>query len=292
GEGRVYGPEGTYIEDNNSLAVALIVTVPLLRFLQTTLEKTWQKYAMTGAILICGVAILGSHSRGGFLAISAMLAVLWWRGKNKLATGLIMLTVGAAALSFMPPEWWTRMETIGTHEDRSAMGRINAWTMAFNIAKDNFFGGGYSIYNPWVYSVYAPDPTYIVSAHSIYFHMLGEHGFGGLLIYLCLWLTTWTTAGWLRKHGRKQTETEWCAQFGSMLQVSLVGFAVGGAFLSLSYFDLPYNLMALAVAARFWVQSRAWETEPAFEPHGRIFGVPLFVGDRLGPPRRSTFQQA
>jgi hypothetical protein len=69
-----------------------------------------------------------------------------------------------------------------------------------------------------------------------------------------------------------------------MVQVSLVGFAVGGAFLSLAYFDLPYNLMALTVAARVWVQSRAWEREPAFEPQWRILGVPVFVGDRLGPP--------
>ena len=47
-----------------------------------------------------------------------------------------------------------------------------------------------------------------------------------------------------------------------MIQVSLVGFAVGGAFLSLQYFDLPYNLMIMAVLARKWVEDRAWEREP------------------------------
>jgi probable O-glycosylation ligase (exosortase A-associated) len=156
--------------------------------------------------------------------------------------------------------------------------------MAFNIARDNFFGGGFSIYNHFVYGMYAPDPTYVVSAHSIYFHMLGEHGFPGLFIYLCLWLSTWMSAGWLRKHGRHQAETAWCVQLGSMVQVSLVGFAVGGAFLSLAYFDLTYNLMALTVAACAWVRSRGWEREPAFEPQWRILGVPVFVGDRLGPP--------
>jgi hypothetical protein len=30
-----------------------------------------------------------------------------------------------------------------------------------------------------------------------------------------------------------------------MVQVSLIGFGVGGAFLGLAYFDLPYTLMAL-----------------------------------------------
>jgi len=153
--------------------------------------------------------------------------------------------------------------------------------MAYNIAKDNFFGGGFSIYSPLVYAMYAPDPTYVVSAHSIYFHMLGEHGFVGLFVYLMLWLSTWMSAGWLRKNARMDPATEWCAQLGAMIQVSLVGFAVGGAFLSLAYFDLPYNLMALTIAARMWVESAAWKTDPPFEPNARLLGLPLFFGDRL-----------
>jgi len=284
GGSRVYGPQDSYISENNALAVATIVVLPLLRFLQTTLARTWQKLAMTAAMVLCGVSILGSHSRGAMLAISAMLAVLWWRGKNKFVSGLVIVVVGSAALNFMPPEWWARMDTINTYEDQSAMGRLNAWTMAFNIAKDNVFGGGFSIYNQAIYNRYAPDPTFVVSAHSIYFHMLGEHGFIGLFIYLCMWISTWMSAGWLRKHGRKQPETEWCAQLGGMIQVSLAGFAVGGAFLSLAYFDLPYNILALTVAVRLWVQHRAWEHEPKFEPKWRILGFPLFFGDRLSPP--------
>ncbi|THF61775.1 putative O-glycosylation ligase, exosortase A system-associated [Pseudothauera rhizosphaerae] len=285
GGSRVWGPPGSYIFENNALAVALIMTVPLLRFLQTTLMEKWQKYAMTAGMVLCGVSILGSHSRGALLAVSGMLAVLWWRGRNKFMSGLVILGCGALALSMMPERWWERMETIAAPEDRSAQGRINAWMMAYNIARDNFLGGGFSIYNPGVYAAYAPDPTFIVSAHSIYFHMLGEHGFIGLTIYLLFWFSVWRCAGWLRKHGKAQPETMWCAHLGAMVQVSIVGFAIGGAFLSLAYFDLPYNVMALTVAARYWVQSRGWEREPAFEPNGRFMKIPLFFGDRLVPKR-------
>ena len=185
------------------------------------------------------------------------------------------------------------MGTIRTYEeDQSAMGRINAWWMAFNIAKENFFGGGFSIYNEYVYAMYAPDPSFIVSAHSIYFHMLGEHGFVGLFIYLCMWLSTWMSAGWLRTNGLANRETEWCFHLGSMVQVALVGFAVGGAFLSLTYFDLPYNLMALTAAARIWLQSGAWRQEPALVAEKRIFGIPVFFGDRLASLSKSTLQRA
>ena len=32
-----------------------------------------------------------------------------------------------------------------------------------------------------------------------------------------------------------------------MCQVSLLGYGVGGAFLGLAYFDLPYHIMAIVV---------------------------------------------
>ncbi len=39
-----------------------------------------------------------------------------------------------------------------------------------------------------------------------------------------------------------------------MLQVSLLGYAVSGAFLGLAYFDLYYNLIALIVLAKTLAQ--------------------------------------
>lgn len=285
GVSRVYGPTGSYIAENNALAVALIMTVPLLRFLQTTLREKWQRVAMVGAMLLCGVSILGSHSRGAILAISAMLVVLWWRGKNKLMTGLIMITVGLGVLSTMPDTWWERMQSIESYqEDTSAMGRLGAWTMAFNLAKDRPIGGGFAIWRPHLFEKYSPDSPLVVSAHSVYFHVIGEHGFFGLFIYLSMWIATYMSAGWLRRNARKQPETEWAANMGGMIQVSLVGFAVGGAFLSLAYFDLPYNFLALVVVTRWWVQSGAWKHEPPFQPVGNFFKIPLFFGDRLATP--------
>ena len=61
-----------------------------------------------------------------------------------------------------------RMSTISTYDqDASAMGRINAWMMAWNLAVDRFpIGGGFAAWAPDVYQLYAPDPTRVLVAHS------------------------------------------------------------------------------------------------------------------------------
>ena len=143
------------------------------------------------------------------------------------------------------------MGTIRTYEeDHSAQGRLIAWETAWNIATDRLFGAGFDMYRPEVFSVYASVPDRIHAAHSIYFQLLGEHGFVGLGLFLLLWFFVWRDADWLRKNGSRGDSTRWAAELGRMCQVSLIGYFVGGAFLSLAYFDLPYNILIATVLAR------------------------------------------
>jgi len=187
---------------------------------------------------------------------------LWWRSDKKVVGAGLLLVASVALLSFMPDQWWARMATIGTYnEDTSATGRINAWWMAWNLAKANLFGGGFMVYTGNVFALYAPDPLDVHAAHSIYFMVLGEHGFVGLFLFLLLWVLVWRSAGRLRIQGQKLPETQWLAHLGAMCQVSLAGYAVGGAFLSLSYYDLPYNILILVVLGCRWMDRREWVRE-------------------------------
>jgi putative inorganic carbon (HCO3(-)) transporter len=199
-------------------------------------------------MLLCALAALGSQSRGALLALTAMTVLLWWRGKNKMSAGIILLAAAPLMILFMPDSWTERMNTISEFEtDRSAMGRFSAWWTAWGIALHHPFGAGFNIVRPELVAIYSPYPDFVYAAHSIYFLVLGNHGFIGLALFLSLWLVTWNSAAWIRREGTKQPETKWCSDLGAMCQVSLIGYAVGGAFLSLSYFDLPYNIMAIVV---------------------------------------------
>ncbi len=262
GSYRVWGPEGSYIAGNNEIALALVMVIPLMRFLQLNTSRRWIRVALGVSMLLCAVSALGSQSRGALLAIGVMAFVMWLRGRNKLRMGVLFVLLTIAALAFMPSTWTQRMATIESYQqDNSALGRINAWQMAFNLASHNFFGGGFMVSTAPTFAKYAPDPTDVHAAHSIYFMVLGEQGFIGLFLFLLLWLLVWLSAGRLRTEGRRLPQTKWLSDLGAMCQVSLAGYAVGGAFLSLAYYDLPYNLLVLVVLGCRWLDSKAWIQE-------------------------------
>jgi len=252
GHYKVWGPAASFIEDNNTLALAIIMAVPLFRYLQLHSENPWVKRFCLAAMGLCVVAAVGSQSRGAFLALAAMGVFLWSKSRQKGLVGILMLLALPIAWWLMPESWTDRMSTISAYEqDSSAMGRINAWWMAWNLAVDRFpIGGGFVVYEPDVFMRYAPDPFAIHAAHSIYFQILGEHGFIGLALFLLVYLFSWLNGAWIVRNTKGKPGWEWAHDLAAMCQVSLVGYAVGGAFLSLTYFDLPYYIVVILVVLR------------------------------------------
>lgn len=251
GSYRVWGPPDSIVEDNNAFAVAAIMTVPLLMFLTTLVKKNWHKRALQLMALFSIAAALGSQSRGALLSIIAMTGFLILKGKNKARLIAIVLIVTPVALAAMPPSWFDRMHTIKTYDqDESAMGRVNAWYTAFHVANDRFTGGGFDIASPYVFQMYAPEPTMLHAAHSIYFQVLGEHGWLGLILFLSFWVSGWFACGDVIKRARGDPACQWIMDLTRMIQVSLMAFAIGGAFLSIAYFDMPYYEVMVVVAMR------------------------------------------
>ncbi|MBC7680967.1 MAG: putative O-glycosylation ligase, exosortase A system-associated [Ferruginibacter sp.] len=288
GNFRVWGPPGSFIEDNNEFALSLVMAIPLLRFLQLQLSNRWGRHAMSATMLLCAVASLGSYSRGALLAISAMAVYMWWNGKNKLVVGIVLLSAVPLLVAFMPDAWMGRMTSIGDYqEDESSMGRISAWWNAWNIAFHYPLGVGFDAARPELFARFSPYPDMVHAAHSIYFQVLGNHGFVGLFLFLSIWVVTWRSAGWLRTHCGKISEAAWCVDLGAMCQVCLLGYAVGGTFLSLAYFDLPYNVMVIVILTRVWVRTKGWLREPAYVPGWKnIPGLARPVLPQLAVPIR------
>jgi putative inorganic carbon (hco3(-)) transporter len=54
---------------------------------------------------------------------------------------------------------------------------------------------------------------------------------------------------------------EWARDLAAMCQVSLVGYAVGGAFLNLTYFDLPYYIVVISIILQGLVRQELVATQ-------------------------------
>lgn len=244
----VWGPDGTFIGGNNELALALVMTIPLLRFVQMQETRRWLRYALTVLMLLCAISAIGSQSRGALLALSITAFMFWLKGRNKLVSGVLIVVVAAFILSLMPEAWYERMGTIKTYgEDNSALGRINAWWMAFYMALDRPFGGGFESFLAPSFAMYAPEPNRVHDSHSIYFQVLGHHGFIGLALFLSLLALMWLKCSAIRRTVKRTQQNFWASDLAQMIQVSQIAYMVGGAFLGLAYFDYLYHLLAITV---------------------------------------------
>lgn len=246
--GRVWGPPGGFISGNNELALALLMVLPLMFFLRRHESRGWVRHAMLLVIGLTVVSVIGSFSRGALLGLIACGVFLWLKSSRKLPVAIAIAVGSVVVFALMPQTWWARMGTIETYqEDSSARGRLDAWTLAFRVANDRPFGGGFDFWSPDVYNAYGVGFIKAQDAHSIYFEILGEHGWVGLLLFLGLIATTWRAGTKLVKATRSSPDLEWERDLAKMLQVSLIAYMVGGAFLGLAYFDLPYHLIGMMV---------------------------------------------
>lgn len=254
----VWGPSDTHIAGNNEIAFALVMIFPLMYYLFVITSNKTLRLVLLISMLLVAVSVIGSYSRGAFLSISAMGFLLFLRSKKKFLIGTVIVIMAAVLLAFIPEKWSERMQTIQTYEeDASAMGRINAWKFAINIANEHpISGAGFDTFTPELFHIYAPIPDDFHDSHSIYFEVLAEHGYVGLLIFLALGITSLRTGGWIIRTTRNIDELHWAYNLASMIQVSIIGYAVGGAFLGLAYFDLYYHLIAILALLKMIVSDK------------------------------------
>jgi putative inorganic carbon (HCO3(-)) transporter len=244
----VFGPDGSDIMENNALAVAILMIVPFMVYLNKYPPRPWVKKIMPACIFLSLASVIGSQSRGAILAIGAVGVFFWWKSGSKVLTAGVFVLLATFALLFMPASWHERMASISDYkQDTSAMERINAWKYSFNVASARFTGGGLNSWTMKNYADYGVPTQQAFAAHSIYFSVLNDAGFPGLFIFLALLLTMWRQLARVIRVTENHPERGEFNFLARMLQISMLAFLAGGAFLSLAYFDLAWHLMAITI---------------------------------------------
>lgn len=244
----VLGPADSMIADRNHLAVGLLVALPLMNYLRMQSAHRLVQIGIVAAMALTLFAAIGSQSRGALLAVAATGAMLWWRGRSKLLTGIVLVIAIAGVLSFMPASWEERMRTITEYQqDESAMGRVRIWLASWQLALAYpLTGTGFRApYYQHIVDLVSPEVT-ARAVHSIYFEPLAEHGFPGFLVWLGLTAAGAFYAMRLTRLTRDRPDLAWAGDLGRMIPVSIVAYLSGGTFLSLSYWDYYWTILLVA----------------------------------------------
>lgn len=275
GQFRVQGIVNTVLEDNNHMGIALATLLPMILYLRGEAKLAIVRLGLALLFVLTMIAILGTHSRGAFVALVVFAGFFWLRSKRKLSilAGLALVLIPAAA--FMPPKWMERMETIAqAGEDASFMGRVDAWVINGKLALAHPLTGA-GLRNPYQKEVAASvDPARAETAkaaHSIYFEVLGGAGFVGLGLYLWLLGAAYLSALSLHLRRGEAGVEPWATRFGYFAQMALVVFGVGGATVSLEMWDGYLIVVALIAAlSRMQPQKAAAPERRAPRPSWRI----------------------
>jgi probable O-glycosylation ligase (exosortase A-associated) len=251
GQYRVWGPADSFIADNNALGLALNMTLPLLFYLAKGEPVWWLKRLLQVVFLLTILAILFTYSRGAFLGLVVVLGVVFLSLKlrTKLAVGVILLLLLPVGLSMIPEKWFDRISTIQAYmDDQSAVSRLEAWEVAWKVARDRpLTGGGFQIINDVAtYHRHKPDAVLMTGVHSVYFEILAENGFITFAIFMSLLISCLVSTMRVRrlawKHG---LQNYYC--YACMLQISLLAYALSGTFLEFGSFELFYQIIALVI---------------------------------------------
>ena len=253
GMNRVQGPEETFIGGNTEVGLALNMILPFLLCLSREEPNKYVRRLLQVIFAFSIVAVIFTYSRGAFLGLLVVLAMLFLRAKRRVV-GVCLISILAWFVSvFAPPAWFGRVETIQTYEqDKSANMRLNSWKVAWLLALDHpLTGGGFWVLpHQEIYDRYSPGTEIANTAHSIYFAVLGDHGFPGLIVFGSLNLSILWSLFRLRRKVAGVPNGSSIASYCEMLQASIVAYLVSGAFLQQAYFDLFYHIISFAILLR------------------------------------------
>jgi O-antigen ligase len=253
---RVEGRIGGIFENPNEMAMHLVTLLPIAAALAVGSRGFLKKslYGGAAALMIAGTVV--TYSRGGFLAMAAVMLVLAWTlgRKNRFAvlTAAFLLTVlllivapgnyGARILSIYD----RRLDAFGSADARQQL----LMSSIIVALRNPLFGvgmGNFIFFSPRS-----------LEAHNAYTQVAAEMGAGGFVVYVLYVLTPLRRMFAVARETFEVRRTSHFYYLAVGIGASLVGYMVASFFGSFAYYWNVYYLVGYAVCLR-----RIYEGEQA-----------------------------
>lgn len=272
--GGVHRPLGiptSMMSDNNQLAVAMVMVLPILFYLYMYSRNKMVRIGFISAIIFTVACVLGTMSRGGLVGLLAL--ALWFvlTSRRKFISLFVIVIFGFTAVAVAPDRMFSRVSTMEEiQSDTSFMGRVAAWKISSAVAlKNPVFGGGFHaiqytpIWSSFRYSqgflgwVDTPPPDERgKAAHNIFFETLGDLGFVGVGLFSLLLVNALVARAEIRRL-TKSGQWMWARDMSDMLFLAIFAYAVSGSAVSMAYFEPYYVILMAMEMLRQWTRNEA-----------------------------------
>lgn len=252
---RVMGKIGVYgmFGNPDDMALHLVTMIPITVALMLCTRNLFSKLVYGGFTLLMLAGTIFSFSRGCFLGLLAMTAVLGWKfGRRSRTLVFILLFVAMLSVIGLAPGYFmTRIKSIFDHSldpNGSASVRQDILLHSIVVAvRHPLLGVGMGAFRL--------GSSKNLGTHNAYTQVASELGFPALMIYV--WFMVYPIRRLYRiereTYERRRTTRFYYLSVG--LQASLVGYMVASTFYTVAFYWNIYYLVAYAICLRRMYES-------------------------------------
>ena len=263
GYGQNLGLQGgnTGLGEGGQLSTVCLMAVPLVLFLgkhgQLIPRLPMMNIAYGAVAILAIVTALGTYERSALIGLVILGGYMFFRSRRKILYSLCAGVVAIAIIGNAAKSWNERVSTIGEYQtDGSAMTRLLVWQWTLGYVSTHPLGGSFDAYG--IDTIFMPpdqeNPGGSVQVgrawHSIYFEMLGELGWPGLIMFLtAAWYTVISLLS-LSRRCKKNPNLLWVADMSDALQTSIMVFLSSGAFVGIAFIPAFWYIIAMSISLR------------------------------------------
>jgi probable O-glycosylation ligase (exosortase A-associated) len=262
--------------ESSMVAATIIMLVPLVLVLRrhsVLIASPRVRNALyLGFIAIGGVGVVGTYARTAIIGAGVTVAGMLFYSRRKISFLLVLIPIALVMSIFLSTQWTARISTIENPvADTSADTRLIIWQWTLDYVENHPLGGGFYVHNTSEIAVPIPGEERPMiehgrAPHSVYFEVLGEHGWIGLGLFLGVALSALIMLMRTSRRCRAVKELAWCREMAQALQISIVTIMACGAFIGISYQPTFWDLFALSICvnqySRRYLAAAARESAP------------------------------
>ena len=273
---------------STSCLMAVPLAIYLARYSQLLPKLKIFPLAYWAIAILSIVTAIGTYERSALLGLLVLAGYMWIRTKHKVGFGILVAVAACIIVYTSSSTWNARVSTIGTYEsDSSAYVRILVWKWTLQFVATHPFGGGFVSY--LVDHVEVPasglEPAHTEFArafHSIYFEVLGEHGYPGIAIFLMLAGSTFLMLRRIAKKARAYDELDWLVGLSDALQSGLAVFMTCGAFVGIAFQPMFWYFISMSICLNCYL----WRVERLDNVSQAGWRAPINTGASIPLPQQ------